>query len=54
LFWGENLNFRERLGAGKKFDVLFAADVIYEAEQVSPLISSVVEFLHGALLQTIF
>jgi predicted nicotinamide N-methyase len=33
--------------ADKKFDILFAADVVYESEQIEPLISSVIEFMHG-------
>ena len=46
LYWGENIdNFIEKYP--NKFDVVIAADVIYEEGQVDPLIETVVQILKG-------
>ena len=46
LYWGENIdNFIEKYP--NKFDVVIAADVIYEESQVDPLIETVVQILKG-------
>ena len=46
MYWGENIdNFIEKYP--NKFDVVIAADVIYEESQVDPLIETVVQILKG-------
>lgn len=48
LYWGKNEEFLVKYPDG--FDVVLAADVIYEAEQVKPLISTVKEIMKGGCL----
>lgn len=43
LYWGEHQDFLSE--NPDKFDILMAADVIYEDEQIVPLISTVVDLL---------
>ena len=45
LYWGEHQDFVSE--NPDKFDILLAADVIYEDEQIIPLISTVVDILKG-------
>lgn len=45
LYWGQHEDFASEYPA--KFDILMAADVIYEAEQVEPLISTVRALIKG-------
>lgn len=45
LYWGEDEDFVQEYCSDGKFDVLLAADVIYEDEQVRPLLTTATHIL---------
>ena len=47
LYWGEHADFLSEYP--DKFDVLIAADVIYEEEQIVPLLDTVEAILKGVI-----
>lgn len=47
LYWGEHQDFANE--NPDKFDIILAADVIYEDEQIIPLISTVVDILKSKI-----